>query len=98
MSDTQTELWNTPEDIAIKIWQKYFGDYAFVTRDGREPLIARKFVGDLEALIHSYVTQARIGENIYHWHHQKYITNLAMKGKVSGYFLDRQEELKKELK
>ncbi|MFI8696738.1 hypothetical protein [Dietzia maris] len=35
------------EQIATETWQKYFGDYAFVTRAGMRPLIAREYVAEL---------------------------------------------------
>lgn len=45
------------EEIATQVWQKYFGDYAFVTRNGNRPLIAHEFVAELSDLIN---TQKRL--------------------------------------
>lgn len=47
----------TDEDLATQIWQKYFGDYTFVTRAGHAPLIAHQFVKELADLIN---TQKRL--------------------------------------
>ena len=50
----------------------------------------------IEALIKEQVRLGKIEENDYHWHRQKNITEHAVNGVVSTYFLGRKAQLEQE--
>lgn len=99
-SDTQTEL-RADSEVRYKIAELMFLKLGIdmARKETQYPLLPHKdrdeFLDNIVNLIHSYVTQARIDENDYHWHHQKHIEKLARNGGVSGYFLERKDELNK---
>ena len=58
--------------------------------------IEKDAVDNLVALIKEQVRLGKIEENDYHWHRQKNITEHAVNGVVSTYFLGRKAQLEQE--
>ena len=76
----------------IETIMDYWDFSPFQDEDSRRERVAN----EIEALIKEQVRLGKIEENDYHWHRQKNITEHAVNGVVSTYFLGRKAQLEQE--
>lgn len=52
------------DETALKIWQHYFGDNAYMPRPGKEPVVAKEFCKYVGDLIKSHTRQTALEARI----------------------------------